>query len=248
MRETARFLTLMATASVICAAQTPSTTIAANRHAEAPYTAEYTITKIKTLANGTTITEESSEKVAVDAQGRRMSANTMHLPEQQTPVTFYDIFDPVARTSTNWTSQRKRVTVTSMPEPGQRQACGTSGNVEVPHSDIPRERPVTEQLGTATIQGMEAQGKLITRTIPAGADGNDAPLAITIESWRPIALNLRDLTLREIIDDPRSGKRTRELTNFVQSDPDPSVFEPPAGYEVVNEGPAQITCSSRSEQ
>jgi hypothetical protein len=249
MRETARvFVLIAAAASVVCAAQTSSTTVAVNhgtRHAEAPYTAEYSITTVQTLANGTTITQESSEKIAVDAQGKRMTSNTMmHPAGQQNPMTFSHIFDPVARTNTNWTSQSKRVTVTSMPEPGQRPACETASVPEAQHSDNPREKSVVEELGTATIQGIEAKGTRVTRNIPAGADGNDAPLVSTNEYWKASAPNLHHLMVREISDDPRRGKRTRELTNFVQSDPDPSVFEPPQGYEIVNEGPPQITCSS----
>jgi hypothetical protein len=247
MRETARVLTLIAAASAVCAAQTSSTTVAAGqgmRHAEAPYTAEYSITTVQTLANGTTITKESSEKIAEDAQGRRMSSNTFHPGDQQNTMTLVHVFDPVARTNTDWTSQGKRVTVTSMREPGQRPACETSSVLEAQHRDNPRAKPVVEELGTATIQGIEAKGTRITQNIPAGADGNDAPLVSTNEYWKASAANLHHLMVREINDDPRHGKRTKELTNFVQADPDPSVFEPPQGYEIVNEGPPQITCSS----
>ena len=249
MRETARILTLIAAAaSAVCAAQISSTTLVTNhgaRVAESPHTAEYTITAVQTLANGTTITRESSEKIAVDAQGRRMTSSTMtHPAGQQDPITFVHIYDPAARTNTNWSSQGKRVTVQSMPEPGQRQTCGTTVEPEARRSDIPREKPVTEELGTTSIQGIEAKGTRITRTIPAGAEGNDAPLVVTIERWTATAPNLRHLTVREINDDPRNGKTTRELTNFVQGDPDPSLFEPPQGYEIVKEEPPQMTCSS----
>jgi hypothetical protein len=242
MRRTSRVLTLMAAAaSAVCMAQTSSTAVAVNRHVETPYSAEYAITSVRTLADGTTITKESTEKIAVDAQGRRMTSNTTHLPEQQNPITFFHIFDPVARTNTSWTSQRKRVTVMTMPEPGPR-GCEIT-DVEAQLGPMPRGKPITEQLGTATIQGIEAKGTRNTRTIPAGAEGNDAPLVSTNEHWRAIAPNLSHLTVREIWDDPRNGKRTKELTNFVQGDPDPSLFEPPADYEIVKEGQPQITCS-----
>jgi hypothetical protein len=249
MRETARVLMLIAAAaSAVCAAQISSTTVATNhgaRLAETPYTAEYGITTVQTLANGTTITRESTEKIAVDAQGRRMNSSTIEQPAgRQNPIMWFHVSDPVAHTNLNWTSQGKRVTMTTMPEPGQRPACETSGDSVARHSDIHHEKPVIEELGTTTIQGIEAKGTRTTRTIPAGAEGNDAPLVTTNEYWRATASNLRHLSVREVWDDPRNGKRTKELTNFVQGDPDPSLFEPPPGYEIVKEGPPEVICSS----
>jgi len=249
MRITTRVLTLIATAaSAVCAAQISSTTVATNRgtrQTETPHTAEYTITQVQTLANGVTVTQESTEKIAVDAQGRHMNLSTVMRPAgQQSPFTFVHIIDPPNHTSTSRTSQGQRVTVRSIPDPVQKPACATHAIPETRHSDISREKPVIEELGTTTIQGMEAKGTRITTTIPAGAEGNDAPLVITNEIWRAAASNFRDLTLREVTDDPRSGKRTRELKNFAQGDPDPSLFEPPQGYEIVKEDPPQVVCSS----
>jgi len=40
---------------------------------------------------------------------------------------------------------------------------------------------------------------------------------------------LNGLLVRDVRDDPRSGKTTKELTNLSQSDPDPATFQPPAG-------------------
>ena len=42
-----------------------------------PYTAEYKLTTVKTLADGSTITHESTEVNARDSQGRRMTAETV---------------------------------------------------------------------------------------------------------------------------------------------------------------------------
>ncbi len=237
------FLVLLAAHST--SGQTTTGTVRRARQATAPYTAEYSITTVQTLANGTTITRESTTKIAVDSRGRKMTSTTTRLSSgEQNSRTFVNVFDPVARTNTNWNSPgRNQVTVTSVPEPEDRErACANSGgHLRAP---APRPEPVTDDLGTATIQGIEAEGKRITRTIPAGADGNDAPLVVIGESWRAIGPNLDHMLVREIIDDPRHGKTTNELTSFVQGDPDPSLFEPPQGYETVNEGLPEIMCSS----
>jgi len=41
----------------------------------------------------------------------------------------------------------------------------------------------TESLGTKIIQGVAAEGKRHTMTIPAGAEGNDQPMQIVDEQW-----------------------------------------------------------------
>jgi len=80
---------------------------------------------------------------------------------------------------------------------------------------------------------VESRGRRYTTTIPAGAAGNDAPLVSTSEIWTALAVGLNGLLVRDVRDDPRSGKTTKELTNLSQSDPDPATFQPPDGYEIV---------------
>jgi hypothetical protein len=96
-----------------------------------------------------------------------------------------------------------------------------------------------EDLGTATIQGVEARGYRITTTIPAGEQGNDQPLVSKREVWMAPGFGR---ALREITDDPRMGKRTMELVNLTQSEPDLTAFQPPEGYEVVIEEMHEVAC------
>lgn len=103
-------------------------------------------------------------------------------------------------------------------------------------------RPVREDLGTDTIMGVEVRGTRITITTPVGRIGNDQPLVRTEERWS--APSLGGLTLRDINNDPQSGKSTRELVNLDLSEPDPSTFQPPEGYEVVTEEMHQVACQT----
>jgi hypothetical protein len=50
------------------------------------------------------------------------------------------------------------------------------------------------------------------------------------------------LELRQSIDDPRTGKRTRELVNLTLEEADPSLFQPPADYNVTTEEMHQVAC------
>src|ERR1035438_9212904 len=65
-----------------------------------PYTAVFKISRVQKLVNGSTITHESTEVVALDAQGRRMTATTtVPLSGDQTPITRVSVSDPVSRTN-----------------------------------------------------------------------------------------------------------------------------------------------------
>ena len=99
-------------------------------------------------------------------------------------------------------------------------------------SDPKRPQTTTEKLGTQTIEGVVAEGMRTTITWPAGSMGNDRPITSTREAWFSRELKM---SILHKMDDPRTGERIRKLTNISRSEPDPSLFEPPPGYEVKNE-------------
>jgi hypothetical protein len=234
--------------------------------ARLPYTAEYKITREKTLADGSTITRESTEIVVLDSQGRRMTATTtIPLSGDQAPATHVSVFDPVARTNSNWSVPGQKATVMQMPVPVIEHTSGASygTSAALPScletatsstlvsstyaSGVPREKPTVEDLGTDTFYGVEAHGRRTTRTIPAGAIGNNEPLQRVDERWT--ACGFRDLLVRVVSDDPQTGKMTKELSGFNQSDPDIGVFQPPAGYEIVTKNaPASVCPTAQSDE
>ncbi len=279
-----RLMTMLAVASAAlqvsgqCVASRTTTTPCRVQPAnDQPYTAEFKITNVQTLANGTTITHESTEVVARDSQSRRMNSTTevqgfgLHAP-----FTHVNVNDPVAGTQAMWNSNNKKATVYKLPPLDQRQGCwstdagnfrsswssggsssttrvqggiigtggqgvgGGGGSAGPVQAVLPRQNEsAREDLGTITIQGVEARGYRNTTTIPAGEQGNDQPIVTTREYW--IAPGF-DRPVREITDDPRMGKRTMELVSLTQSEPDLTVFQPPEGYEVVIEEMHEIAC------
>ncbi|MFZ0480502.1 MAG: hypothetical protein WAL71_15280 [Terriglobales bacterium] len=207
-----------------------------------PYTAEYHGTSVRILADGSTITREETEIVALDSQGRRMNSTTSTTSTgKQAPITHVFVFDPVAHTNTRWSSPGKQATVSTTSETGARGCSTSTSTIESRPFGMTspargaHTKPTVENLGTASIQGVEARGTRSTTTIPAGTVGNDAPLVSTTERWTALTVGLNGLIVREIIDDPQMGKWTKELTSIDQSDPDPSVFQPPSNYEIVTE-------------
>lgn len=92
-------------------------------------------------------------------------------------------------------------------------------------------RKRTESLGAQRIEGVEAQGKRTTITIPAGEIGNIRPIEMTDESWYSPELQTVVMTKRH---DPRSGDTTYRLTNINRRDPDRSLFQVPPGYTIID--------------
>lgn len=202
---------------------------------QTPFTAELKVSSIRTLANGTTISRESTVVRAIDSEGRTMDSTTSITPSGD-ERTLVNVYDPVARTRANWDLTRKQATVTQMPSPGAMQpACGAIAPAHPAQGTQTalKRSSTTEDLGTETIQGVEARGHKTTITTPAGMVGNDEPLVETLEVWMAIGIGPSGLVVREIRDDPQSGRTTRELTSLTLGDPPLSTFQPPEGYEIV---------------
>lgn len=85
-----------------------------------------------------------------------------------------------------------------------------------------------EDLGAQTVNGVMAQGVRITTAIPAGTIGNDADIPVVTERW--VSPDLQVL-VKSVYSDPRFGTTTYELTDIQRTNPDPSLFQVPAGYQ-----------------
>ena len=94
--------------------------------------------------------------------------------------------------------------------------------------------PETENLGDQTIDGIHATGTRLTTTIPAGKMGNERPIVVTSERWYSSELQATVMTKH---NDPWAGELKTEFTNVNTAEPDPSLFNVPADYKIVD-GPA----------
>ena len=213
----------------------------ANNSNKQPYTATWSQKSVQTLANGTTITRESTTRFARDSSGRTYTETHNTIPGlgedgQPREMVNYHVSDPVARTTTMWNSNEKRATVVHMPEPQTIEArpapqvvTAPQPRVARPQSDVQRPEVQREDLGTKNIAGVNAKGSRITRTIPAGREGNDEPITTTQESWRSTEYGL---IMMSVSEDPRNGTNTREVTEFTPGEPDAALFKVPEGYTV----------------
>jgi hypothetical protein len=93
----------------------------------------------------------------------------------------------------------------------------------------------TENLGSQTIEGVQATGVRTTQTIAVGKIGNDRPITIVTEVWTSPELKTIVLSKR---NDPRMGEQTFKLTNIQRGEPDPSLFVVPSDFKIT-EGSAR---------
>lgn len=225
--------------------------------AGAPYSAQTVTERIQTLADGNRIVQSSSGSVARDSQGRvrRDEALPGLASETGDAPHLVTIADPVA--GAHWTLNSQSKTAIKMPftqmragdpsvalpppglpPPGNEKtfflatgAATSETHVQViARNESSNDSNVAKtDLGTQNMEGVTAQGTRITRTIPAGAIGNDQPLVITTETW--YSPDLKVLVMSKT-DDPRMGETTYKLTNIQRSEPAASLFQIPDDYTV----------------
>jgi hypothetical protein len=169
-------------------------------------------------------------------------------PEVPTTI---DISDPVAHVHYNFNTQSKTVNRQEMgtaPLNGWTMVNTNGQATAVPtiqgrlstvlpvtnaaQSDPSRPQFKTEKLDPETIEGIAAEGSRTTVTYPVGSVGNDREIVTTNEVWTSRELGVMVLSKNF---DPRNGEQTQKLTNISRDDPDPSLFQPPAGYEIVDQ-------------
>ena len=87
----------------------------------------------------------------------------------------------------------------------------------------------SEALGKQEMEGVEVDGTRTTTVIPQGQIGNDRPLQIVHERWESAELHVTILTKHT---DPMMGDRAERLTNVRRGEPDPALFQVPAGFTI----------------
>lgn len=90
-------------------------------------------------------------------------------------------------------------------------------------------RGVTASLGTRDFDGVKAEGKSTTWTIPAGEIGNRNPIAIKSETWYSPELQV---TVYSRYADPRTGESVYRLAGIRRGEPAADLFATPEGYAV----------------
>lgn len=88
---------------------------------------------------------------------------------------------------------------------------------------------VTTSLGAREFDGVRADGKSTTWTIPAGKIGNRNPIHILSETWHSPELQV---TVYSRYSDPRTGESVYRLSGIRRGEPDAALFKVPDDYRV----------------
>jgi len=223
----------------------------------APFSAQVVLEKSQTLANGVHLSEKMSGALYRDNEGRtrqefpRDGAPEVALINDNVAGILYNLhmFQHTAlkinigethanremeeRTRRNRESGGREQMERLNREIEEREQMEKTKavNIERARKEIEPERKV-ESLGEQTFEGVQAQVKRFTLTIPAGKAGNDQPFEIVSERWYSPELQIVVMSKRS---DPRTGELVYRLTNINRGDPARSLFEAPADFTVREE-------------
>lgn len=217
----------------------------------APYTADVLSQQWRVDPDGRRILSESFNTHARDAAGRVRDEQLATPPDENGGFTQdgVQIIDPVSMQDTRWNNDTKTVFTSPIPQnlrSYQRNAIGLCGDQAAADPSAARSggigssAPVYENLGTKTLEGLLVTGCRITRTQPMGS-GARQPISSVAEIWASSELQI-DL-LETVRYSDGSGILTR-LTNIRRADPDPALFEPPAGYAKPGESQSKVQNSN----
>ncbi len=184
-----------------------------------PFTATVVIESKQPLADGTVETRLSEVLIARDSSGRIRNERHAMVPEGfrgDPPLLLVHVFDPATRISYVM-NPFTRIARQRVIQPAENYAPG------------PNQK--TEDLGTTTLNGMQAKGTRISHTVPAQSSGTGKPVTVTDEFWYSDDLHMN---LLETHTDLRGGTQTVSILSIKREEPSPALFEVPAGYKIVD--------------
>jgi len=213
----------------------------------APFTATFTTKQTQTLADGNQIQRSTTGTIARDSQGRTRRDVTLAgigpWAASGKPAPHVIVINDVVASTQYILNPNTKIAHQVQPPGFGRHRGGRDGafgrrgpppDADADDEGLRQKDVVTTSLGTQTINGVQAEGTRYTRTIPAGAIGNENPIVITTEKWYSPDLQMVVLRKR---DDPRTGETITQLTNIQRGEPEASLFQVPSDYTVKQGGP-----------
>jgi hypothetical protein len=208
--------------------------------AGSPFSATVVIETRQTLVDGNRFVNHSTQKLARDSKGRIRREQTIGKIGglQLDGPTLVFIYDPVAQVEYTLDSASRTARVSKLQTinlPGIENSRPASAGVREHISPTGKRSVLTDPLGSQVIDGFEVEGTRRTVTFPAGVLGNEQPFSTSVENWFSPVLHADVLRKRT---DPRVGETVYRLTDIRPGDPDPSLFQVPAGYKTVPAAPS----------
>jgi hypothetical protein len=217
----------------------------------APFSATATTDRTQTLADGTTIHRTTSSALYRDSQGRSRREVTLSgfgpLENAGKNHTMISIADPEAGVHYMLDPEQKTARKMVLRRHGEPSADKIQKFEQRMQERLQKEEASgtiqKQSLGTQSINGVNAEGTRITRTIPAGQIGNDKAIQIVSERWFSPELQVM---VKSTHSDPRFGTSTYTLTNIQRAEPAASLFAVPSDYTVKEGGPRRFNGKFRA--
>lgn len=212
--------------------------------AGAPFSGVANMQSVTTFTDGNRIVRTNSVRYFRDGQGRtrteRQGLDFQGVSAAGSPVVV--ISDPVSgqrlqllpnlQTATEFKLQRGLISQTAAVSAcndgsppfallGIGMALGASQSTEASTS--------TTSLGEKNINGLNATGSRIVRTLPIGVLGNEKPITSTVEQWVSADLGM---IVQFTETSSVGGSVTVTFDQVVRAEPDPALFTVPTNYKV----------------
>jgi hypothetical protein len=212
-----------------------------------PFSATVTTQTSQIFLDGTRVNRTTTMIEYRDAEGRVRTETLQPGSPSSEPLRTITIRDTVAGTTYRLNPADKSAVKVPMATGSSRMAQELESEVSATVEQLKvalkaqagrsESGANTEDLGTATINGVTARGTRSTTVVPAGAIGNDREFRSVEERWFSTELNL---LVKSISSDPRFGTTTYELMNISRQAPDPALFQVPADYTVKSGGRGEM--------
>ena len=186
----------------------------------------------RVLEDGTSLKTELYAKMARDGSGRIYREFVTFVPAgtiEESRRLKIVLLNPLTHTATTCLIANKVCTVTGY------YASVHFAPPPVGSFDEGKRFLTRVDLGNAEIGGFPVIGTRETISVNTATVGNNQPLVSTKEFWYSPELEINLSVLRK---DPREGTQILQVVDLSRAEPDPSIFDLPAGFTVKDTRPA----------
>jgi hypothetical protein len=186
-----------------------------------PFSATVVIEFQRYSPDGSTQVRRTINLIARDSQGRTHNEIRRLMPEYfhgSPQLLSVHLFDPLTR-------------IRTLYDPALHIARRQFVPKQNKTNTFPNPFIQIEDLGTTTLNGLQAKGTRHTHTVAAAVSGTGRPLEIEDEDWYSEDLHI-NLLVRH--SDPRTGVQTIGVSSLKREEPPASMFQVPAGYQVID--------------
>jgi hypothetical protein len=196
-----------------------------------PFSAVVNVERSVVLRNGSVVDFKTIRNIGRDSRGRIHNESRMQVPASSTDtpeVVRIHLYDPQTRISTMINPGEKTFSTKTVNHPPSTvpptiRYASPAGS-SLPQNEFTKE----EDLGVHDMEGVQVRGVGQTQIISAESSGTGKEIVITDEHWYSDDLRIY-LMIKH--SDPRRETVTMRVAQVTRAEPEPALFEVPAGYK-----------------